>query len=134
MNIMWDTIDVEVTESTFGNEDHFGGRTGWFWHECHLPRRGPFGSAAEAFTDFADWIATHDPDSLAAEIPDETGAMALTFIENAAELIRSARGPADSGHDGHLVLSKSCAALEAILQGYLLSRGRSDIWNQQPIG
>jgi hypothetical protein len=133
MNITWDTIDVEVTESTFDNEDDFGGRWGWFWQECHLPPRGPFGSPAEAFTDFADWIAKHDPDSPAAEIPDEIGEMALTFIESADELIRSAREAADSGHDGHLVLSKSCAALESILQGYLLSRGRSDIWNQQPI-
>jgi len=134
MNIQWDSIDVAVTESTFENEDHFGGRWGWFWHESHFPQRGPFGSPAEAFTDFANWIAKHDPASPAAEMPDETGELALGLIESAAEFLRSAKEAAASTDGAHAVLSNCCSALESILKAYLLSRGRTHHWNEQHIG
>lgn len=42
MHLSLDAIDVELIESTPDNEDQFGGRWGWFWHERHMPVRGPF--------------------------------------------------------------------------------------------
>ncbi|MDB5440559.1 MAG: hypothetical protein JWM33_2986 [Caulobacteraceae bacterium] len=133
MHISCDDIDVEVIESTTDNEDEFGGRWGWFWHESHSTARGPFGSPAEAVTDFAEWIAKHDPASPAAERPDEAGELALVFLANADGFLKSAQAAAKGGNDGHVVLSSCCYALELILKGYLLSRGRSDLWNQQHI-
>src|SRR5258706_10562861 len=130
MNISYDDIDVEVIESTPDNEDEFGGRWGWFWHESRSKSRGPFGSPAEAVTDFGEWIAKQDPVSPVAETPDEAGELALVFLANAGEFLKSAQAVAGSGDEGHVALSSCCYALELILKAYLLSRGRSDSWDR----
>lgn len=132
MNITCEDLDVEVMESTPDTEDHFGGHWGWFWHESHLPPRGPFGSPAEAVTDFADWIAKHDAASPQDEPPNE-GDLALAFLANAEQLLKAAKAAENARIGGEVVLSNCCYALELILNAYLLSRGRSDVWDRQHI-
>lgn len=135
MNISLDELDVEILESTPDNEDDFGGRWGWFWHECHRRPRGPFGSPSEAVADLAEWIGARYPvgAAQAAEPLDEGTLLARSFLATADQFLSSAEAQAREGQEGEVVLAGGCYALELILKSYLLSRGRSDAWNQQNI-
>ncbi len=133
MHITCEDLDVEVLESTSGNEDQFGGRWGWFWHECHMPPRGPFGTPAEAVGDFAAWVSEHYDHAPSDATTDGPQSLARTFLANAAGFLVSAEAAVGANIQGEISIASCCYALELILKAYLLSRGRSDGWNEEHV-
>lgn len=127
MNISLEDLDVDVVESTADNEDAFGGRWGWYWHEIHNKPRGPFGDPAAAVFDLADWIRRRYVEPPARPVGD--AALAQVFLRNADGFLKSA----ELDDSGEVALASCCYALELILNGYLLSRGFSDKWNAEHI-
>ncbi|RAK54915.1 hypothetical protein DJ017_10435 [Phenylobacterium soli] len=85
--------------------------------------------------DLAEWIAARfDAQGAAVLVPtDAQTELARTFLVNADGFLRGAEVAVAAGHDGEVVLSSACYALELIFKAYLLSRGRSDDWNRDVI-
>lgn len=134
MNLQIDELSVEIIESDAENEDAFGGRWGWFWHECHRPPRGPFGSPAEALEDFSDWFARRYRASLEPLAPlPANQELARVFLTNAEGFLRTAEERGADPQFEEIAVSHACYALELMLNSYLLSRGRSDDWNRRNV-
>jgi hypothetical protein len=130
MLMLLDELEIEVTESTLDNEDAFGGRWGWFWHGPRHRPKGPFGSASEAVSDFAEWLAQQECPSP----PSTDLVLAQTFLVTSGQFLHTAQAKTDDPLMAEIVTGACCYALELILKSYLLSRGRSDVWNRDNIG
>lgn len=127
MNISLEELDVDIVESTPGNEDAYEGRWGWYWHEIHEKPRGPFTDPAAAVFDLAAWVKRRYVDPP----PAPTGDLALARL-----FLKTARGfldSADADPAGEVGLASCCYALELILKSYLLTRGFSDAWNAEHV-
>ena len=134
MHLSLEDIDVELIESTPENEDQFGGRWGWFWHECHRPARGPFRTPTEALGDFTDWVGTRFPEEpIVTGQPSDEAELATLLLANATGFLRSADAASREPAAGEVVLYGVCCGLELLLKAYLASRGLDDDWLRENI-
>ena len=91
MLMLLDELEIEVTEPTLDNDDAIGGRWGWFWHGPRHRPKGPFGSASEPVSDFAEWLAQQECPSP----PSTDLVLALTFLVTSGEFPHTAQAKTD---------------------------------------
>jgi hypothetical protein len=134
MHLSLDDISVDLIESTSENEDHYSGRWGWFWHESHMPARGPFRTPTEAVSDFNEWLGTRFPeDPIVTGEAAKADELARLLLENSGSFLKAAETARTETAAGEVVLYGACCGLELVLKAYLASRGLDDDWLRENI-